>query len=99
MGFTHQSREAGGLEIEIPSNQDESPIIVSRDKGNKCKTKQDFRPEKVRKEIEYLRENADGSTYVPFTVGSKKRDKDGNPKYQPDYADWGRWMRRFRTKA
>jgi hypothetical protein len=53
MGFTHQSREAGGLEIEIPSNQDESPIIVSRDKGNKCKTKQDFRSEKVRKQIEY----------------------------------------------
>jgi hypothetical protein len=98
-GFTHQSREAGSLENEIPSNQDMSPINVSRDKGNKCKTKQDFRPEKVRKEIEYLRENADGSTYVPFTVGSKKRDKDGNPKYQTDYADWGRWMRRFRTKA
>ena len=98
-GFTHQSREAGSLENEIPSNQDMSPINVSRDKGNKCKTKQDFRPEKVRKEIEYLRENADGSTYVPFTVGSKKRDKDGNPKYQTDYADCGRWMRRFRTKA
>ena len=74
-GFTHQSREAGGLENEIHSNQDMSPITVSRDKGNKCKTKQDSRPEKVRKEIEYLRENADGSTYVPFTVGSKKRTR------------------------
>jgi hypothetical protein len=99
MGFTHQSREAGGLENETPSNQDESPIIVSRDKGKNRKTKQDFRSEKVRKEIEYLRENADASVYVPFTVGSKKRDKDGNPKYQTDYTDWGRWMRRFRTKA
>jgi hypothetical protein len=99
MGFTHQSREAGGLENETPSNQDESPIIVSRDKGKNRKTKQDFRSEKVRKEIEYLRENADASVYVPFTVGSKKRDKDGNPRYQTDYTDWGRWMKRFQSKA